>query len=95
MTPATASKAIPVRSPRNSSSFDERLPFYERFQYSNRSDDALPPAKVTPAEVAHFLLHLLVSTESMSLDHGRRVTAKWTKGAQVRARFGQWSHGAS
>jgi hypothetical protein len=40
----------------------------------------LPPSTATPAEIAHFLLHLLISTEATSLDQGRRVTARWTKG---------------
>jgi hypothetical protein len=80
MISATASKTTLAGSPRTSSSLDEGLPLYEELQYSDHHDDALPPAIATPTEVAHFLLHLLVSTEAMSLDQGRRVAARWTKG---------------
>ena len=80
MTSATASKTTPMGSPCNSSSLDEGLPLYEELRYSDHHDDALPLATASPAEVAHFLLHLLVSTEAMSLDQGRRVAARWTKG---------------
>jgi hypothetical protein len=64
MTSETASKTTPVGSPRNSSSLDEDLPLYGEFQYSDQND-ALPPATATPVEVADFLPHLVVSTESM------------------------------
>jgi hypothetical protein len=80
MTSTTASKTTPTGSPRNSSSLDEGLPLYEELQYSDHHDDALPHATATPTEVAHFLLQLLVLTEAMSLDQGRRVAARWTKG---------------
>jgi hypothetical protein len=80
MTSETASKTTPVGSPRNSSSLDEDLPLYGEFQYSDQND-ALPPATATPVEVADFLPHLVVSTESMSLDQTRGVATKWTKGA--------------
>lgn len=80
MTSVIASKTTPVGSPRNSSSLDGDLPLYEEFQYSDHHHDALPSTTATPAEVAHFLLHLLLSTEAMSLDQGRRAVAKWTKG---------------
>jgi hypothetical protein len=80
MTSETASKTTPVGSPRNSSSLDEDLPLYGEFQYSDQND-ALPPSTATPAEVADFLLHLVVSTESMSLDQARGVATKWTNRA--------------
>lgn len=68
-------------SPREEGSLDENLPLYEEFQYSDRPDNApLPPAKATPAEVVDFLIHLLVSSGSMTVDQARRVAAKWTKG---------------
>ena len=82
MTSVTASKTTPEGSPRNSSSLDGDLPLYEEFQYSDHHHDALPSTTATPAEVAHFLLHLLLSTEAMSLDQGRRAVAKWTKGTR-------------
>lgn len=67
-------------SPREGS-LDENLPLYEEFQYSDQHDNALPSPKATPAEVVDFLIHILVSTDSMSVDQARRVASKWTKGS--------------
>jgi len=79
-TPAAASKTTPVESPRNSSSLDKCLPLYEELQCSEHHDDVLPRATSTSAEVACFLLHLLVSSEAMPLNQGRRVAARWITG---------------
>jgi len=73
-------KTASAGSPREGS-LDENLPLYEEFQYSDQhNDNALPSAKASPAEVVDFLVHLLVSTDSMSVDQARRVASKWTKG---------------
>jgi hypothetical protein len=67
MASATAPKTTPVGSLHITAALQRAPSFLRGFQYFNRTDDALPPATATPAEVAHCLLHLLVPTLSIEV----------------------------
>lgn len=63
---------------------EESLPLYSNLEYDDANTDApptLPEATATPDVVREFLVRLLVSQRKLSLDHARRIAARWNMGS--------------
>jgi hypothetical protein len=62
-----------------------RVPLHEKLQQIDRRHGnafpELPPPTATPAEVADFLVRLLVVATEMPIDRARRIASRWTLGS--------------